>query len=60
MEVLDGDEVRKNVSPEMGFSRVDRELHAKRIAYLSHMLSRNGIITIVALVSRVSSMHERG
>lgn len=58
VEVLDGDEVRKNLSPELGFSRVDRELHAKRVAYLSHLLSRNGIITIVALVSPYTSSRE--
>jgi adenylylsulfate kinase len=55
VEVLDGDEVRKNLSPESGFSRVDRELHARRVADLSHLLSRNGIITIVALVSPYTS-----
>jgi adenylylsulfate kinase len=51
VEVLDGDEVRRNLSPELGFTRDDRETHAKRVVYLSKLLSRNGIITIVALIS---------
>lgn len=51
VEVLDGDEIRKNVSPEIGFSREDRELHARRVAYISKLLSRNGIATVVSLIS---------
>jgi adenylylsulfate kinase len=49
--VLDGDEIRRHLSPDLGFSKRDRELNAERIAYLSHILSRSGIITIVALIS---------
>ncbi|MGH9877902.1 MAG: adenylyl-sulfate kinase [Nitrososphaerales archaeon] len=51
VEVLDGDEVRKNLSPELGFSKQDRETHAKRVVYISKLLSRNGVVTIVALIS---------
>lgn len=51
IEVLDGDEVRKNLSPELGFSKQDRETHAKRVVYISKLLSRNGVITLVALIS---------
>ncbi|MDP9287935.1 MAG: adenylyl-sulfate kinase [Thermoproteota archaeon] len=58
VEILDGDEVRKKMSPELGFSKVDRELHAKRVAYVSHLLSKNGIITIVALISPFRSIRQ--
>lgn len=51
VEVLDGDEVRRDLSPDLGFSKQDREIHAKRAAYISHLLARNGIIVIVALIS---------
>ena len=51
VELLDGDELRRTISSELGFSKEDRETHAKRVAYLSDLLSRNGIITIVALIS---------
>ena len=50
-ELLDGDEVRRNLSPELGFSKQDREIHARRIVYISKLLSRNGIISIVSLIS---------
>ncbi|MGC1932005.1 MAG: adenylyl-sulfate kinase [Candidatus Nitrosopolaris sp.] len=58
VETLDGDEVRKNMSPDLGFSRSDREMHAKRVAYVSHLLSRNGVITIVALISPFRSFRD--
>ena len=51
VEVLDGDEVRKQLSPELGFSKEDREGHARRVAYISKLLARNGTIAIVALIS---------
>ena len=51
VEVLDGDEVRKNLSPELGFSKQDRETHARRVVYVSKLLSRNKVVTLVALIS---------
>lgn len=51
VEVLDGDKVRRELSPELGFSREDREIHAKRVVYIGDMLSRNGVAVIVALIS---------
>src|SRR5215217_9493444 len=51
VEVLDGDIVRKELSPELGFTKQDRELHARRVVYLCKLLSRNGIISIVCLIS---------
>jgi adenylylsulfate kinase len=50
-EILDGDIVRKELSPELGFTKQDREMHARRVVYLSKLLSRNGIISIVCLIS---------
>jgi adenylylsulfate kinase len=58
VETLDGDEVRKSLSPDLGFSRLEREAHAKRIAYVSMLLSRNGVIAIVALISPFRSSRE--
>ena len=57
-EILDGDQVRQTISPELGFSKGDRELHAKRVAYLSHLLSKNGIVVIVSLISPLSNPSE--
>lgn len=51
VEVLDGDEVRRNLSPDLGFSKEARETHIKRVAYMSKLLSRNDVAVIVALIS---------
>ena len=51
VELLDGDEVRKGLSKDLGLSREDREEHARRVSYLAKVLSRNGVISIVALIS---------
>ncbi len=51
VELLDGDIVRKELSPELGFTKQDREIHARRVVYLSKILSRNGVISIVSLIS---------
>jgi adenylylsulfate kinase len=51
VEVLDGDEVRAALSPELGFSPAEREAHNRRVIYLAKLLSRNGVATIVSLIS---------
>jgi adenylyl-sulfate kinase len=51
VELLDGDEVRKNLSSGLGFSKADRDANIRRIAYVAKLLSRNGIIAITAAIS---------
>jgi len=51
VEVLDGDQLRRELDPEVGFSKTDREIHIRRVAYVSKLLARNGIIVLVSLVS---------
>jgi adenylylsulfate kinase len=58
VELLDGDELRKTISSELGFSKQDREIHAKRVAYIAHLLARNGIVSIVALISPYRSFRK--
>jgi adenylylsulfate kinase len=58
VEVLDGDEVRRNLSPELGFSKEDRETHAKRVVYVGKLLSRNRVAVIVALISPYRAFRE--
>jgi adenylylsulfate kinase len=58
VELFDGDEVRLQLSPDLGFTKQDRELHARRVAYLSKLLARNGIIAIVSLISPYRAFRE--
>ena len=51
VEVLDGDEVRTNLSKGLGFSKEDRDTNIRRIGYVSRLLSRNGIGVISAAIS---------
>ena len=51
VEVLDGDEVRENLSKGLGFSKEDRDTNIRRIGYVAKLLSRNGVIAITAAIS---------
>ncbi len=58
MELLDGDEVRRWLSPEAGFTREDRKRHLRRVAYVSKLLARNGIVVIASFVSPYREIRE--
>ena len=51
VEVLDGDEVRTNLSKGLGFSKEDRDTNIRRIGYVARLLSRNGVGVIAAAIS---------
>ena len=49
--ILDGDEVRTNLSKGLGFSKEDRDTNIKRIGYVCKLLTRNGVVAISAAIS---------
>jgi adenylylsulfate kinase len=51
IEVLDGDEVRTNLSKGLGFSKEDRDTNIRRIGYVARLLSRNDVGVIAAAIS---------
>jgi adenylylsulfate kinase len=51
VELLDGDEVRTNLSQGLGFSKEDRDANIRRIGYVSRLLARNGVGVITAAIS---------
>ena len=51
VEILDGDEVRTNLSKGLGFSKEDRDTNIRRIGYVAKLLARNGVIAITAAIS---------
>ena len=59
VELLDGDEVRRGLSADLGFDRAAREQHAERVSYVAKVLARNGVISIVALISPYRSSRAR-
>jgi len=59
VEILDGDEIRKGLSKDLGFSKEDREKHNERVMFVAKILSRNGVITLVPLISPYREIRER-
>lgn len=51
VEILDGDEVRTNLSKDLGFSKDDRDANIRRIGYVCQLLSRNGVVAIASAIS---------
>jgi len=51
IEVLDGDVVRTNLTKGLGFSKADRDENIRRIGFVSHLLTRHGVIVLVSAIS---------
>lgn len=51
VDILDGDEIRKTLSKDLGFSEKDRKEHNRRVIIVAKLLAKNGIITIIPLIS---------
>lgn len=50
VEHLDGDKIRE-IFPETGFTREERNNHIKRTGFLAYMLQKHGILVIASFVS---------
>src|SRR5919112_80322 len=58
VELLDGDVVRENLSKGLGFSEEDRNTNIRRIAFVAHLLQRNGVFVITAAISPYKSIRD--
>jgi adenylyl-sulfate kinase len=58
VEVLDGDEVRENLSKGLGFSKEDRDINIRRIGWVSKILARNGVVAIGAAISPYKAIRD--
>lgn len=56
--VLDGDEMRKSISTDLGFSPEDREKHNLRIARLARVLSKDTLV-IVSVISPFEKIRDK-
>ncbi|MEL7512559.1 MAG: adenylyl-sulfate kinase [Cyanobacteria bacterium J06656_5] len=59
LEVLDGDIVRTNLTKGLGFSKEDRDENVRRIGFVSHLLTRNGVIVLVSAISPYRDVREQ-
>lgn len=58
VEVLDGDIVRQYLTRDLGFSKADRDENIRRIGFVSHLLTRNGVIVLVSAISPYAAMRQ--
>ncbi len=58
IEILDGDLIRTHLSRGLGFSREDRDLNVARIAFVAHLLARNGVAVLVSAISPYKATRE--
>ena len=59
VENLDADEVRANLSPNLGYTDEARDENTKRLAWMAQMLSQYGVNVIVAAVSPLRAHRDR-
>lgn len=58
VEILDGDEVRRFLTAGLGLTRTDRDLNVQRIGLVAEVLSRNGVITLTAVIAPYANSRE--
>ncbi len=59
IEDFDADEVRANISPNLGFTPEARDENTKRLAFFGSILARNGVAASIAAVSNLRRFRDR-
>ncbi|RPD42618.1 adenylyl-sulfate kinase [Chitinophaga barathri] len=55
-ELLDGDDCRRVLSRDLGFSANDRKENIRRLGYVGNLLSRNGVTVVMAAINPFESI----
>jgi sulfate adenylyltransferase/3'-phosphoadenosine 5'-phosphosulfate synthase len=58
VEALDGDEIRKNLSKGLGFSKEDRDANVRRLGFVANLIARSGGCAITAAISPYRAVRE--
>ena len=58
-EVLDGDVIRTNFSQGLGFSKKDRDINIRRIGFISYLLNKHDVVSLVAAISPYREVREQ-
>jgi adenylyl-sulfate kinase len=56
VQLLDGEQMRRRLAPDLGYARPDREAVLRRIAYVGELLAAHGVIVLVAAISPYSRL----
>src|SRR5688572_23895061 len=51
VQVLDGDDLRRQLAKDLGYTKKDRDENIRRIGYVCRLLNRHGVVAIAAAVS---------
>ena len=51
VEIIDGDEYREGLCNDLGFSKEDRNANIRRLGFVSKVLARNNVISIIAAIN---------
>ncbi|MEU0443740.1 MULTISPECIES: adenylyl-sulfate kinase [unclassified Streptomyces] len=58
VEVLDGDEIRRYLSQELGFSRADRHTNVLRIGFVAELLASHGVLVLAPVIAPYADSRE--
>jgi len=58
VELIDGDEYRKNISKGLGFSKEDRNENIRRLGFIGSILARHNVIVIMATINPYDSARQ--
>jgi len=56
--LLDGGDIRKNISPDLGYSLEERREHMKRVAGICKLISQSGVLAIASVASLTEKSRE--
>lgn len=59
VESLDGDQVRANLSPDLGYGPEARDVNTRRIGFMASLLARNGVSVVIAAVAPERELRDR-
>jgi adenylylsulfate kinase len=51
VELIDGDEYRTGLCSDLGFSKEDRNTNIRRLGFVSKVLARNNVVSIIAAIN---------
>jgi adenylyl-sulfate kinase len=58
VEWLDGDAMRQSLSKGLGFNKEDRDENVRRIGFAAELLTREGVVALVSLISPYRAVRE--
>src|SRR5665811_1338813 len=57
--VIDGDDLRRGLSADLGFSAADRDENIRRAGEIALLLNRQGVVAVVSLISPRAAARSR-